>query len=173
MSERPEMTSHGEKSKKAKTTKGKLNMKKLSITFTTILLALGCFALSPAVKADPPIVGLWDVTYTSDNPNNPPSETYQQWHSDGLEIESPSFSPGQCQGTWKQIAARGVKLFHVGWTIGSPPGTVRFELTEPNTVVSTDRNSFDGTYDQKFFDAGGSLVFEDTGTVHATRLSVN
>ena len=144
-----------------------------SIPLFLIPLALGVFALSPAAKADQPIVGLWVVTYTSDNPNNPPFETYQQWHSDGLEIESPSFSPGQCQGTWKQIAARGVKLFHVGWTIGSPPGTVRFELTEPNTVVSTDRNSFDGTYDQKFFDAGGSLVFEDTGTVHAMRLSVN
>src|SRR5204863_1968094 len=93
----------------------------------------------------PPIVGLWDVTYTSDNPNNPmsPSETYQQWGSGGLEIESPSFSLGQCQGTFKEISARGVKLFHVGWTVGSPPGTYRFVLTEPNTVVSTDRNSFD------------------------------
>jgi hypothetical protein len=148
---------------------------------TTILVVLGCFSLSPAVKAGdlsraaadgPPIVGLWVVTYTSDNPNNPPFETYQQWHSDGLEIESPSFSPGQCQGTWKQIGGRGVKLFHVGWTIGNPPGTVRFVLTEPNTVVSTDRNSFDGTYDQKFYDADGNLVFEDTGTITATRLTV-
>jgi hypothetical protein len=158
-------------------TKGKLNMKKLNITFTTILLVLGCFWLSPAVKAadGPPIVGLWDVTYTSDNPNNPmsPFETYQQWHSDGQEIESPSFSLGQCQGTWKQISARGVKLFHVGFTVGSPPGTYRFVLTEPNTVVSTDRNSFDGTYDQKFYDANGNFLFEDTGTVHATRISVN
>jgi hypothetical protein len=73
-------------------TKGKLNMKKLNIALATILLVLGCFSLSPAVKAadGPPIVGLWDVTYTSDNPNNPmsPFETYQQWHSDGQEIES-------------------------------------------------------------------------------------
>jgi hypothetical protein len=176
------MTSHDEKSRKAKTTKGKLTMKKTNITFTTILLVLGCFALSPAVKAGdlsraaadgPPIVGLWDVTYTSDNPNNPPHETYQQWHTDGLEIESPSFSLGQCQGTWKQISARGVQLFHVGFTVGDPPGTYRFVLTEPNTVVSTDRNSFDGTYDQKFYDADGNLLFEDTGTVHATRLSVD
>jgi len=102
-------------------------MKKLNITFATILVVLGCFSLSPAVKAEdgPPIVGLWDVTYTSDNPNNPmsPFETYQQWGSAGLEIESPSFSLGQCQGTYKQISARGVKLFHVGWTVGNPPGT--------------------------------------------------
>jgi hypothetical protein len=46
------------------------------------------------------------------------------------------------------------------------------ELRELNTV-SVDRNSFDGTYDQKFFDATGNLVLEDTGTIHATHLSVN
>ena len=146
-------------------------MKRLSVIFGTILLVLGCVALSPTVKADQAIVGLWLEHYTSDF--GPQFDTYSQWHSDGLEIESPSFSLGQCQGTFRQIGDRTYKLFHVGWTIGSPPGTVRFELTEPNTVVSTDRNSFDGTYDQKFFDAGGSLVFEDTGTVDATRLSVN
>jgi len=49
----------------------------------------------------------------------------------------------------------------------------RLWYVEPNTVVSTDRNSFDGTYDQKFYDANGNFLFEDTGTVHATRISVN
>jgi hypothetical protein len=40
-------------------------------------------------------------------------------------------------------------------------------------TVSVDGSSFDGTYDQKFFDANGNLVFEDMGTIHATRLSVD
>jgi hypothetical protein len=158
-----------------------INMKKRNITFTTILLVLGCFSLSPAVKAGglsraaangSPIVGLWDVQYTS-NIGGPGGETYQQWHGDGLEIESPSFTLGQCMGTWKKMSARGVQLFHVGFTVGEPPGTYRFVLTEPNTVVSLDGNSFDGTYDQKFYDANGNLLFEDTGTVHATRISVD
>jgi hypothetical protein len=155
-------------------------MKRLNITFATILLVLGCFWLSPALKADGKpfeggsgIVGLWDVHYTSDF--GPQFETYQQWHSDGLEIESPSFSLGQCQGTFKQIGARTIQLFHVGWTPGGvppAPTAVRFVLTESLTV-SQDRDSFDGTYDQKFYDAGGNLVLEDTGTTHATRISVN
>jgi len=64
-------------------------------------------------------------------------------------------------------------LPRVGWLVGGGPlGSVRFELRELNTV-SVDKNSFDGTYDQKFFEANGNLVFEDTGTLHATRLSVN
>jgi hypothetical protein len=149
-------------------------MKKFSVIFGTILLVLGCFWLSPAVKAvegAPGIVGLWQEHYTSDF--GPQFDTYSQWHSDGLEIESPSFSLGQCQGTFKQIGARTYQLFHVGWLPGGGPnGSVRFELRELNTV-SVDKNSFDGTYDQKFFDANGSLVLEDTGTIHATRLSVD
>jgi hypothetical protein len=111
--------------------------------------------------------------YTSDF--GPPFETYSQWNSDGLEIETPNFAPGVCMGTWKQIGGRTVKLCHVGWTVGGIPGhaeSVRFELRELNTV-SHDRNSFDGTYDQKFFDANGNLVAEDMGTIEATRISVN
>jgi hypothetical protein len=148
-------------------------MKKLSMIFGTVLLVLGCFWLSPAVKAvegAPGIVGLWLEHYTG---LGPAFDTYSQWHSDGLEIESPSFAPGVCQGTWKQTGARTYKLFHVGWTpLGGPNGSVRFELRELNTV-SGDKNSFDGTYDQKFFDADGNVVFEDMGTLHGTRLSVD
>ena len=77
-------------------------MKKLNITFGTILLALGCFAFSQAVKADGEdetqgyaIVGLWQEHYTSNG--GPQFDTYSQWHSDGLEIETPSFAPGACQ----------------------------------------------------------------------------
>ena len=146
---------------------------KRAIERVTILLVLG-FALAPAVKAvegAPGIVGLWQEHYTSDFGLQ--FDTYSQWHSDGLEIESPSFSLGQCQGTFKQIGTRTYQLFHVGWLPGGGPnGSVRFELRELNTV-SVDKNSFDGTYDQKFFDATGNLVLEDTGTIHATRLSVD
>jgi len=160
--------------KEGQNNKRKIKMKKLNITFATILLVLGCFTLSPAVKAvegAPGIVGLWLEHYSSDF--GPQFDTYSQWHSDGLEIESPSFSLGQCQGTFKQIGTRTYKLFHVGWLPGGGPnGSVRFELRELNTV-SVDKNSFDGSYDQKFFDANGNLVLEDTGTLHATRLSVD
>jgi hypothetical protein len=173
--ERLELSSHDEKSKTAKTIKkGKLKMKRLNITFGIILLVLGCFAFSPAAKADPPIAGLWHEHYTS-TVGGPPFETYSQWHSDGLEIETPDFTPGVCMGTWKQIAGRTFKLFHVAWTPGGippAPTSVRFELRELNTV-SVDGNSFDGTYDQKFFDTNGNVVFEDMGTIHATRLSVD
>src|SRR5438874_7452802 len=45
------MTREVSESKKAKTTKGKLHMKKRNITFTTILLVLGCFAMGSVSSA--------------------------------------------------------------------------------------------------------------------------
>ena len=149
-------------------------MKKFSTAFGTILLVLGCFAFSPAAKADPPIAGLWHEFYTSEV-GGPPFETYAQWHPDRLEIETPNFLNGVCMGTWKQIVGRTFVLFHVGWTPGGIPpaaASVRFELRHLDTV-SIDGNSFDGYYDQKFFDANGTVVFEDMGTIHATRLSAD
>jgi hypothetical protein len=163
--------------------KGNQNMKKRNIHHRTaipavlIALALACLSSQIAQGAGTQggaIVGLWHVTYTS-SAGNPlsPFETYQQWHSDGLEIESPSFSLGECMGTWKQMASNFVQLFHVGWTVGSPPGTVRFVLTE-TIIVGAGGNSFDGNYNQTFYDANGNVValFTDRGTTHATRISV-
>jgi hypothetical protein len=150
-------------------------MKKFSITFGTILLVLGCFAFSPAAKADQGMVGLWQVDYTAscDIPVLPPEFlTYQQFHSDGLEIESPSFTPGVCMGTWKQMG-HVVQIYHVGWTPNGTPGhpeIVRFVFTETLTV-SLDRNSFDGAVDQTFYDVNGNAVANCTATTHATRLA--
>jgi hypothetical protein len=102
--------------------------------------------------------------------------TYQQFHSDGVEIETPMFTPGVCMGTWKQTGHM-VQIYHVGWTPGGIPGaptSVRFVFTETLTV-SNDRNSYDGTVDQTFYDApvGGNAVAHCTSTTHATRISVN
>ena len=166
-------------------------MKKLNITFATILLVLGCFWLSAAMKADPrptphprpfgagpPIVGLWQVHYTNaacDQPVLPPEFfTYQQYHRDGLEIESPMFSPGQCQGVWEHTPSNTVSIYHVGWTPGGVPGfpqIVRFVFTE-TLSVSADGNSFDGNVAQTFYDApvGGNVVAECTETTHGIRL---
>ena len=144
-----------------------------------IALAFACLSSSTAQaqalngQDSGVIVGLWHDHFTSNF--GPPFETYSQWHSDGLEIETPNFMNAVCMGTYKHTHGRTFQLFHVGWTPGGIPGhpeSVRFELRELNTV-SHDGNSFDGPYDQKFFDANGNLVAEDMGTIHSTRLTAD
>jgi hypothetical protein len=157
--------------------KNQYGQHRTKIAVFVMAVALACLS-SSMVKADDEnegegaaIVGLWQEHYTSNF--GPQFDTYSQWHSDGLEIESPSFSLGQCQGTFKQVGTRTFKLFHVGWLPGGGPnGSVRFELRVLSTV-SRDHNSFNATYDQKFFDANGNLVLEDKGRIHATRLTAD
>jgi len=45
------------------------------------------------------------------------------------------------------------------------------EETQSNTV-SADNTTYQGTFDQKFYDLSGNFLFEATGTLTATRLTV-
>ena len=149
-------------------------MKKISTTFGTILLVLGCFGLSTTVQAagHHPIVGLWSVHYVSTT-GGPEVFTFDQWHSDGLEFEVAGFAPGVvCQGTFKQATDGSFHDYHIAWTFdatGAPSG-----YWDENMVVtvSADAQSYSGTYARKFYDVNGNFLFEDDGTLTATRLRV-
>jgi len=138
-----------------------------------VVLALLCLGLSSTTQAAgrPSIVGLWNVHYFQGATEL--FQTYDQWHSDGLEFEVNSIYPGAvCQGTFKQGSGGIVHLFHVVWTFdtgGALSGHI--EETQTNTV-SADGKTYEGTFDQKFYDLTGNFLFEATGTLTATRLTV-
>jgi len=117
------------------------------------------------------IVGLWHVQYHGDLEG---LESFDQWYSDGLEFEVANEAPGVvCQGTWEQVGRFGVQLFHTGWNYDSN-GQLTGYFNETQTItVSLDGQTYDGTYDLKDYDTTGHQLDELTGTLHATRLSVN
>lgn len=149
-------------------------MRRLNITFATILLVLGCFGLSSTVQAagHHSIVGLWSVHYVSTT-GGPEVFTYDQWHGDGLEFEVAGFAPGtMCQGTFKQAPDGSIHLYHIAWTFdstGVPSGHWDENLI---ASVSSDGQSYSGTYSRFFYDVNGNFLFEDDGTLTATRLTV-
>ena len=149
-------------------------MKKLSIIFGTILVVLGCFALSPAVQAvgHHAIVGLWSVHYVSTT-GGPEVFTFDQWHNDGLEFEVAGFAPGVvCQGTFKQAPDGSYQDYHIAWTFDSTGAPSGFWDENMVVTVSADAQSYSGTYARKFYDVNGNFLFEDDGTLTATRLNV-
>jgi hypothetical protein len=149
-----------------------LFMPQLSARQSATFLPVAASGSDRTVDGGAPIVGLWDVLYTS-SLGAPSYHTHQQFHSDGLEIETPDFGSGVCMGVWAQTThARTIKIYHVGFTAGVIPGTYLFELREMDTI-SPDRKTFEGWYDQKFFDNDGNLVNEDKGTLQGKRLSVD
>jgi hypothetical protein len=120
------------------------------------------------------IVGLWYVNYTSGG--EPLYQSFDQWHSDGTELENPNLAPATgplCVGVWKQVGTRTFRLHHVGWNFdinGNSLGS--FTLDETNTV-SRNGLTYKGTFDLKFYDVDGNLVDEVTGTQTAARITVH
>jgi hypothetical protein len=138
--------------------------------------ALGGQGLESAGKdssARASIVGLWYVNYTSGG--QPLYESFDQWHSDGTELENPNLAPATgplCVGVWKRVGPRTFLLHHVGWNFdmnGNSLGT--FTLDETNQVGAHGM-AYQGTFDLKFYDPDGNLIEEITGTQTATRITV-
>ncbi len=100
--------------------------------------------------------------------------TLIQWHSDGTEADNADLPPtlgNTCEGSWVSTGHRTVHRYHLGWTFdanSNPSGM--FVLTEDNKLAK-DGNTYNGTFDQKFYDADGNLVNEINGTVAAKRVA--
>jgi hypothetical protein len=139
-----------------------------------IAFTLACFSVLPAAQAAGrhSIVGLWSVHYVSTT-GGPEAFSFDQWHSDGLEFEVAGFAPGTtCQGTYKQASNGSYHNYHVAWTFdttGAPSGYWDENLI---ATVSNDGTTYSGTYARKFYDTNGNFLFEDDGTLTATRLTV-
>jgi hypothetical protein len=123
-----------------------------------------------------PVVGLWHVVYTAGG--SVFNESLDQWHSDGTEFENAFLPVAQgniCFGVWKATGRRSVRLHHIGWTFDPTTSATAngiFTLDENNTV-SRDGKSYSGTFTFKTFDLKGVQGVEVSGTIAATRISVD
>ena len=139
-----------------------------------VVLLLACFGLASTAYADsrPSIVGLWSVHYVSTT-GGPEVLTYDQWHADGLESEIANLAPGaMCVGTFKQSRNGTVHNYHVAWTFDSNGVYNGYWDENLTATVSSDGQSYSGTYSRSFYDTSGNFLFEDDGTLTATRLTV-
>lgn len=156
-------------------------MKNLMIRYTKIILtvltalALTCLP-SMTVQGDggggthgSTIVGLWRVQYSGDLE----FESFDQWHSDGQEFEVANIFGLSCQGTWEKVGARSVRLFHTGWNYDANGQLLGYFNERQELTVSLDRQSYEGTWELKDYDVAGNQLDELSGTLHATRLTVN
>ena len=147
---------------------------KIIIPALLATLVVVCLGLAPAAHAagKRSIVGMWSVHYVSTT-GGPEVFTFDQWHSDGLEFEGANLAPGAfCQGTYKQAPDGSYHNYHLAWTFdstGAPSGYWDENLV---VTVSFDGQSYSGTFSQFFYDVNGNFLFENDGTLTATRLNV-
>jgi len=143
---------------------------KASLPVLFIVLALSCVLPVARAAAGPSVVGLWHVFYSEDG--SPYFESFDQWHSDGLEYEVANAFGLSCQGVYKQRGDT-VELFHTGWNYDSTGALVGYFNETQTNVVARGGNTYNGTWDIKNYDLDGNFVSEDSGTLTATRLTVD
>jgi hypothetical protein len=135
---------------------------------------------SPFEAVTPPIVGLWHVIYTNSADQSTFNDTFDTWHSDGTEFESAFLAPAGgniCVGVWKESGMRSVTLHHVGWLFSpsTPLATATNSFTvDAEITVASDCKSYSGHFTFKVWNLDGtSTPIEVTGTIAATRITVN
>lgn len=66
-----------------------------------------------------------------------------------------------------------MKLFHTGWNFDATGTLLGYFNENQKLTVSTDGQTYDGTWILKNYDVNGNELDQLTGTLHATRFSVN
>jgi len=118
------------------------------------------------------IVGLWHDVHTASD-GTLFLEGYDTWNDDGTENELGNLPPATgdlCVGAYTKKGKKVDLTTHVAWLYdmsGDYQGTLN--IVEENKV-SSDGNSYTGTFDAKFYDPTGTLFNEVTGTTTADRL---
>jgi hypothetical protein len=127
-------------------------MKGLSgaIILTTIMTA----AVNTA-RADEPIVGLWQVTWTDADTHEVVLKVWDVWHADRTETQNdtgPILIGNVCQGAWTKLGDRTYGLTHPAFNFLTAPEDQEGQ-PDPNSsalilervTVSKDGNSLQGT----------------------------
>lgn len=133
------------------------------------------------------MVGMWQFQFlskgnTGHNPSIPDGAVldfgFQHWHSDGTEfIESGGHSPASsnvCLGVWGQTGYLTYEINHFPISYDATTGDIAnyINLREQDTL-SPSGDSYTGTVTLDVYDTKGNHVDHLTGTVVATRITVD
>lgn len=131
------------------------------------------------------IVGFWKIQLiskgnTSHNPSIPDGALidfgYQQWHSDGTEIQNSAGVPGGgfCLGVWGQTGYLTFELNHFPIAFDATTGAVANYINlREQVTLSPSGDSYTGTFTEDIYDPKGNHVDHLAGTLVATRMTVD
>jgi len=154
---------------------------RLAMLSAVAFLTMAAAGPTTNAAAQPPIVGLWEVTVTFTD--GPVLSSFETWSSDGTQAETankPVLSGNVCLGLWTSLGKQSYGLTHPVYNFddtGTSDGTsanLMYRVT-----LSHDKNSFSGNASLTAFPGldpfdpavNGTVLF--TGTVTAKRITVN
>lgn len=131
------------------------------------------------------MVGMWKFQFlskgnTGHNPSIPDGALidfgFSQWHSDGTEILNSAGVKGGgfCLGVWGQTGFLTFELNHFPIAFDPTTGAVaNYINVQEQDTLSPSGDSFTGTFTEDVYDTKGNQVDHLTGTVVATRITVD
>ncbi len=129
--------------------------------------------------SDATVVGLWSITYFVGSSSSVWDQGFEQWHSDGLELNNDNAVPPSlgnvCVGVYKQVGPRTFKLRHMTWNFdASGQWTGTFSLIQMVTVAPNGK-TFTGSYVSDSFDVDGKVIpsLHAEGNLSAKRITVD
>lgn len=132
--------------------------------------------------ANPSIVGMWSIQVISkgNGPTVPDGALldfgFTQWHSDGTEIQNSAGVPGGgfCLGVWGQTGFLSFELNHFPIAFDPTNGKVaNYVNIREQVTLSPSGDSFTGPFTEDIYDPTGKHLMQLTGTVEATRITVD
>lgn len=137
------------------------------------------------------IVGMWHVVFTATTSNGAVipktviDSALQVWHNDGTEMMNSGRPPQDgnfCMGVYEPTGELTYKLNHFAWgandyvpgtaegVVGPPIGGVHYQET---IVLGPGGKHYTGSFTLDEYDTAGRVVQSFTGTLKATRITVN
>jgi hypothetical protein len=130
-----------------------------------------------------PIVGMWQVIFTSEGSDGIPDGTVVdnalvQWHADGTEIMNsglrPPASSNFCLGVWQNMGSSAYKLNHfaISWDPSNLSGPLGPAQIKENITLAQDQNAYAGKFTIDQYDESGNLKMHVQGTISAHRITI-
>jgi hypothetical protein len=120
------------------------------------------------------VVGLWMVNFVSEG--QIVDQGFDSWSADGTEIlnDDPPPSTGNvCLGTWVKIAPNTYLLKHPSWTFDDAGNVNGMAIIRENIAVDASGMTYKGTYTIDFVTLSGNPIQSFSGTISATRITVD
>ena len=136
----------------------------------------GALAEVPEGGNGPSMTGLWKTVFVADGAVV--NLGFNTWHSDGTEWaldQGPPVSGQVCPGVWEKIGNRTYATVHPAFNYDATNTYVVGILIERlNVTISSDANSYAGTFTWDSFDLEGNLLpgTRVVGTITGTRIKV-
>jgi hypothetical protein len=158
-------------------------LRNLAIVTFFALLLLG--ATSTSVRADEPIVGLWQATWTDAVTKGVVLNLWDAWHSDRTETQNdsgPVIAGFVCQGEWTSLGQRTYGLTHPAFNYVGANGqldTTSVTLIFEKVTVSKDGKTFAGPGIIKVlsgidpFDPSAMVLSTENINISAKRVTVD